>query len=73
MPIFIILLVWYKSTIVTIVDRQENNQPPIENIPALLIRTCKGPEREFHDSANLATESKDRRSSSITYKNKQKA
>jgi hypothetical protein len=43
-------------------------EPPIENIPALLIRTCKGPIRAFHASANLATESNERRSSSITFK-----
>uniref|UniRef100_A0A7C8Z1H3 Uncharacterized protein n=1 Tax=Opuntia streptacantha TaxID=393608 RepID=A0A7C8Z1H3_OPUST len=38
----------------------------MENIPALFINTCRGPDREFHASANRATESKDRRSSSIT-------
>ena len=38
------------------------------NIPALFISMCKGPARAFHDSANCATESKDSRSSSITYK-----
>ena len=42
----------------------------MENIPALLIRTCKGPKRAFHSWANLATESNERRSSSITFKNK---
>ena len=40
----------------------------MENIPALFIRTCKGADRAFHASQNLATESKERRSSSITLK-----
>ena len=41
-------------------------KPPMENIPALLIRTCRGPERAFHASANLTTESNERRSTSMT-------
>lgn len=41
-------------------------QPPIEKIPALLMRTCKGAERAFHASANLVTESNERRSTCIT-------
>ncbi|KAJ6944216.1 hypothetical protein NC652_009586 [Populus alba x Populus x berolinensis] len=39
---------------------------PMEKIPALLIRTCKGFEREFHALANLTTEARERRFSSIT-------
>jgi hypothetical protein len=49
--------------------KNSKHQPLMENIPALLIRTCKGPIRAFHASANLETDSKDKRSSSITFKN----
>jgi len=49
--------------------KKSKHQPLMENIPALLIRTCKGPIRAFHASANLETDSKDKRSSSITFKN----
>jgi len=42
-------------------------QPPMEKIPALLMRTCKGAERAFHASANLTTESNERRSTCITF------
>jgi len=41
-------------------------QPPMEKMPALLMRTCKGVARAFQASANLATESNERRSTSIT-------
>jgi hypothetical protein len=37
----------------------------MEKMPALLIRTCKGAARAFQASANLATESNERRSTSI--------
>lgn len=39
----------------------------MEKIPALLMRTCKGAERAFHASANLTTESNERRSTCITF------
>jgi len=47
-------------------------QPPMEKIPALLMRTCKGAERAFHASANLTTESNERRSTCITFINQKK-
>ena len=39
----------------------------MENMPALLISACKGPNRALYASANLTTDSNDRRSSSITF------
>nr|AFK45968.1 unknown [Medicago truncatula] len=38
----------------------------MEKMPALLMRACKGVARAFQASANLATESNERRSTSIT-------
>lgn len=44
----------------------------MENMPALLIRTCKGDNRAFHRLQNPTTESRERRSSSIALSNRNK-